>query len=59
MPVLSKEEGITYLSTYFQGPGKKGRNVLVAFLLNVSRVHTKKPKYPKSNTYNALDEDEI
>ena len=51
MPVLSKRRRY-YIPTYFQGPGKKGRNVLVAFLLNVSRVHTKKnPTYPKSNTY--------
>ena len=50
MPVLSKEEGI-YIPTYFQGPGKKGRNVLAAFLLNVSRVHThkKNPTYTKLN----------
>ena len=56
MPVLSKKEGITYL-LIFRDQEKKERNVLVAFLLNVSRVHTKNPTYPKSNTIILVDKD--
>ena len=57
MPVLSKEEGITYLLIFRDQEKRKKCPSRIPFEC-ITGAH-KKPKYPKSNTYNALDEDEI